>query len=107
MACSSEASVVFPSSVVVNDLNIGRTAIRPSETDPKLIVDSDAVLAFPVALQCLQPVAGRDLQVLQEVSLVQLIQTPPGSGPEVRRAGFGRSLGFRGVEDVLGTSVAE
>jgi len=93
--------------VIVNDLNIGRTRIGPSETDPKLIVDPDAVLSFPVASQSLKSVAGRNPQVLQNMRLVQLIEATPGTGPKVRWAGFGRGLGFRGVEDILGPSVAE
>jgi len=83
-----EASVELSSSVVVNDLNIGRATIRPSETDPKLIVDSDAVLSLPVPLKGFQSVAGRDPEVLQDMSLVQLIQPASSPGPEVRRAGF-------------------
>ncbi len=60
-----------PSSVVVNDLDVGRTGIGPAKTDPKLIVDPDAVLPLPVALPGLQPVARGHLQVLQDVSLVE------------------------------------
>jgi hypothetical protein len=40
--------------VVIGDLNILRSVHRPFKADPVLIVDSDAVLSFAVALQFLK-----------------------------------------------------
>jgi hypothetical protein len=93
--------------VVVNDFNVGRTSVCPSKANPKLIIDADAVLPLPVRLQRLEPIAGWDPEVLQDVGLVQLVQSTPGSSPEVRRTDLGSRLGPCGVEDVLGASVAE
>jgi hypothetical protein len=93
--------------VVVNDFNVGRTGVCPAKANPKLIVDSDAVLPLPVSLQSLEPIAGRNPEILQDVGLVQLVQSTPGPSPEVRGTRLGSGLGLCGVEDVLGTTVAE
>lgn len=52
-------------SVVVNNFNVSRIAIRPAETDPVLIVDPDAVLPESITLQHLETVAWRRPQNLQ------------------------------------------
>jgi hypothetical protein len=39
--------------MIVNDLDRMCAAISPNKTEPPLIVDPDAVLAFPVATQSL------------------------------------------------------
>src|SRR5579863_1122285 len=45
---------------VIRDLCLVSIAIPPDEANPELIVDSNAVLNFPVTTQRLQPVAGRN-----------------------------------------------
>ena len=51
--------------MIVNDLDLERVAIRPREADPPSIVDSNAVLAYPVPRQGLQTVPWRGGQVAQ------------------------------------------
>jgi hypothetical protein len=53
------------SSVIVGYLNVNRTILGPNETDPELIVDPNRMLAFPIAAQRFQPVAGRRSQVVE------------------------------------------
>jgi hypothetical protein len=36
--------------MVVRDLDLVGVAVLPAEADPSLVVDADAVLAYPVAL---------------------------------------------------------
>ena len=93
--------------MVIDDFYVGRTNRGPSETDPKLFIDTDAELTHPVALQGLKTVAGRDSEVFQDVGLVQLIQPTPGPGPEIRGAGFRCDFRIGAVKDVLGASAAE
>ena len=50
-------------SVVVDDLDVVRIAIAPTKADAPLIVDTDAVLAGPVALELLQAITRRHSQV--------------------------------------------
>jgi hypothetical protein len=51
--------------MVVDDFNVFRSSINPAETDTPLGVDPDGMLSSSVPTQRLQPVAGRNPQVLQ------------------------------------------
>jgi len=51
--------------VIVRDLNFKRVAVTPFEADPPLIVDPNAVLAFPVPPQRFEPIVGRDPKILK------------------------------------------
>jgi L-alanine-DL-glutamate epimerase-like enolase superfamily enzyme len=62
--------------VVVDDLDIVRIASLPYEADAPLVVDANAVLAPAVALERLQMIAWRGLQVLEDPSAVQIEQLP-------------------------------
>ena len=51
--------------MVVDDFHIAGVAVSPHEADAILIIDSDAVLALALAVQSLQPVSGRNVQIIQ------------------------------------------
>jgi hypothetical protein len=75
-------------SMMVDDLDFVCVPISPQEAEPKSIVDSDAVLSVPVALESLQAVAGEEGQVLESMSRVQLLELPlsdPGHRSESPR----------------------
>jgi hypothetical protein len=59
--------------MVIDDLNIDWAggAIGPLKADPPLVVNTDAVLAPPIALQCFQPVAGQSGEIFQARRRVQ------------------------------------
>src|SRR6267143_3894556 len=62
--------------VIVHDLNIdptGRT-FRPFETDPPLIVDTNAVLTLPVPDQRLETVARQRAKVLQRHGRLEAVE---------------------------------
>ncbi len=63
-------------SVIIYDLDVIRIAAGPPEADAPLIVDPDTMLAGTVALQFLQPVAGRHSQILQRLSGINSHQLP-------------------------------
>jgi hypothetical protein len=63
-------------SVVVNDLNLLWASVGPPETDPPLVVDSDAVLTGPIALQLLEPVARRQTKLVERNGRADLTQLP-------------------------------
>jgi hypothetical protein len=46
--------------MIVHDLNLVGTVLCPEKTDTILIIDPDAVLALPVASQCLKPITKWD-----------------------------------------------
>ena len=51
-------------------------AFLPFKTDPPLLVDTNAVLAGTVAFECLKPIAGRYLQIIQATGNLELSQFP-------------------------------
>ena len=69
--------------MVVNNLNIDRTMIRPDEADAELIIDPDAMFSFSVTAQLLQAVSRGRSHVLEHRGPVQLIQLPPRDPPQV------------------------
>src|SRR5699024_8785712 len=67
-------------SVVVNDLHLLRSGVRPYETYPPLVVDPDAVLPNPITFESFEPVAGWDAEVLDGLRrshLTKLAQCNP------------------------------
>jgi hypothetical protein len=58
--------------MVVCDLNFVGIAILPTETDAKLIVDSNAVLPFAATTQSFQSIARRNRQFGAVLDLVDL-----------------------------------
>jgi hypothetical protein len=67
---------VLLSSVVIRNLNLKCVSVFPAETDPVLIVNSDAVPPRPVSFQRFEPVGGRRRQVAQFFSAIDLHQPP-------------------------------
>src|SRR5699024_11849739 len=67
-------------SVVVNDLHLLGSGVRPCETNPPLVVDPDTVLTDPIALEGLESVTRRDTEVVQALrgpDLTKLAQRDP------------------------------
>lgn len=48
--------------MVIGDLDFVGVAVFPSKADAPLVVDSNAVLAFTIASQCFESVAGRNAE---------------------------------------------
>lgn len=57
--------------MIVNDLDIVNAIIGPAETDPKLIVHTNAPLAGAVTGQPLQAVSRRQSEVIKTAGRVQ------------------------------------
>jgi hypothetical protein len=57
--------------VIVYDLDIDGVPLGPYEAHAELIIDADAVLAFPVPLQSLHWITRKRRQVFQGFGLVQ------------------------------------
>ncbi len=66
--------------MVVHDLDVhgARGAFRPLETDPPLVVDADAVLAFAVAFEPFQAVPGQRAKVLERDGRLQTVEPQLG-----------------------------
>src|SRR5690349_11572126 len=70
-------------SVIVLDLNALCIPVAPPEAQSPLIVDPDAVLSGPVALQCLQPIGWRHTKVIQRCGAVEHAQLSSSGGLDV------------------------
>lgn len=68
--------------MVIDNLNVVRAVSLPDEADAILIVDADAVLARAIPFQSLQPIAGRNTEVIQRVGRFHLIELPERDGGE-------------------------
>jgi hypothetical protein len=65
--------------MIVDDFHVVGVTFPPHEADAVLIIDSDAVLALALAVQSLQPVPGRNVQIVQRHGSMQqeeLLQCP-------------------------------
>jgi len=89
--------------VVVDDLDVPGVTPRPAEADPPLVVDSDAVLALSIALERLEPVSRRDLEILERLRSIQDEELPQRASVKLRRKA---SRTFSPEED-LGGRTAE
>src|SRR3974390_2309205 len=61
-------------SVVVDDLDIGRTSFPPDEADAPLVIGAYRILSRSFPLQCLEPIAGRNAQIRKRSRLVEQTQ---------------------------------
>jgi hypothetical protein len=64
--------------VIVFDADVLKSSVSPPETDPILIIDSDAVLALTITFESLEPVAGREAKVDQSRRVIESIQLSSG-----------------------------
>ena len=82
--------------MIIHDFDVLSAGIGPSETDPELVVDPDAVLSFPVALKSFQTISRRDAKVIQPPGDFQLPKLTPGHsgkiGKTLYRIPFGQGL---------------
>ena len=72
-------------SVVIDDFDFVGSVCFPAEADAPLVIDADGVLAFPVALERFEAVAGRDGEVVEFGDGVNLGEFPQGNALDVRR----------------------
>src|SRR5207302_9714004 len=70
----SRCLVPMSVSVIVDEFHIRCIGIIPPKADAPLIVDADTVLALPGSAQRLEPIAGRDHQVLDGPRAMQVQQ---------------------------------
>ena len=71
--------------MIVDYFNVDRTRIRPSETDPILVIDPDAVLTATISPKRLQAVPGRYPQVVEDLGLIECVELPR-SHREIRQS---------------------
>src|SRR4051794_32675197 len=62
---SSRLMLIGSSCVIVHDLAAPGRSLAPFEAYPPLIVDANAVLSTPAAVQSFEPIAGRHPQIVK------------------------------------------
>jgi len=93
--------------MVVGDLHALGAMLGPHEAHPELVIDPDRVLAAPIPLQGLQLVPGRDLEIVQDRSLIQLVKLPPRDPEQARGQRLPCRLRCPAIEHVLRPLVVE
>ena len=81
--------------MIVGDFDVVSVMSAPHETDPVLIVDPDAVMPLPVAVQFFQPVAWWEPQVSQFNRAIEDGELSPGHASGRRAPSLARSPDFR------------
>jgi hypothetical protein len=89
--------------VIIDDRHVVGVAIPPSETDPPLIVDANAVLPGPITAQLLQAVSGRDAKIIQDLRRVDRNKLPEHNPSQLGRVTADRLA----RKEALGITVAE
>src|SRR5438094_8261905 len=84
--------------MVVHDFHVQRILALPAEANAPLVIDTDAVLPVPVALQRFKPISRRSAQISQAPGLVQQQQLSPSRPSNLRRQPPGRFV----IEQPLG-----
>ena len=92
--------------VVVDDFDVVGPTLRPAEAQAVLVIDTNAMLSFTVAMQLFQVVA-RGLQVLQFNGLIKTVQLHPRPLEDVAGARATRGRGALPVEQVLRSFIPE
>jgi hypothetical protein len=57
--------------VLVDDLDVMRVSLDPTEANPPLIVDSNTILTHEITSRAFQPIGRRDPKILDQPRLVQ------------------------------------
>jgi hypothetical protein len=71
--------------MIVDDFDLLRAALRPSETDAPLVIDSNAPLSRAISLQKLEPIARRYPEIVESPCGVQQAQLAKRYGLNVER----------------------
>jgi hypothetical protein len=53
--------------VIIGHFNVECVSIFPSKAKSPLLIDTDTVLALPVARKSLQSIAGRDMKIVERL----------------------------------------
>jgi hypothetical protein len=93
--------------MVVCNFNLVGISSLPSEANPILIVDPDAVLSPPVAAQPFQTIPWWNSKLKQVPHPVDLIELPTGNLPQIPGTGSSGSGSVGAIKDVLAAPIPE
>jgi hypothetical protein len=75
--------------MIVRSLDVSWTIARPTKANAPLVVDPDRMLAFPIPLQCFEPIGRRDAQVTQPFSGIESFKLTTGNVKYLDREALG------------------
>ena len=81
--------------MIVHDFDVISAGIGPSETQPELIVDPDAVLSLSITFEPLQMIPRRNAKVIQPPRDFELAKLATGHHGNVRKALYRMAFGQR------------
>lgn len=93
--------------MVVRDFNLIDIASLPSEANPILIVDSNAVLPAPVPTQPFEMIPPWNRKFAEISDPIDLVEFPPGHLPQIPGTRSSSHGSVNAVKDVLGASATE
>ena len=93
--------------MIVDYFNADRTRIRPSETDPILVIDPDAVLTATISPKCLQAVPRRYPQIVHDLGLIECIELPRRHLPQRPRQPLAGNLRIPTIKEIFGRLITE
>src|SRR4051794_9869780 len=102
---SSRLMLIASSSVIVRDLHIPRRCLAPFKAYPPLIVDADAVLSTPAAMQGFEPIARRHSQIVELLSRVDRQELGSCTTLNLVRQGFDRIAGKQRCRALVGEAL--
>jgi glutamine cyclotransferase len=76
---------MLPSSVVVDDLHLAGVPATPFKADAMPVIDPDTILHHPIPSQLLQPISGRDPEILKSTGPVEEHQLAQGNPLDLNR----------------------
>lgn len=107
-ACARPCESVVPGLlVIIRDLNLVDISSLPSETNPILIVNSDAVLSVSVRPQPFEAISRWYSELTESFHAINLIEFPSGHLPQISGTYFSGYLGINAIKYCLGASIPE
>lgn len=71
--------------VIIDHFDRFRAGLRPAKTDPILVIDADTMLAASITIQGLKAVSGRNAEIGEGLSRVELIEFALSDSPQILR----------------------
>ena len=72
-------------SMIIRDLDVVSVAVDESETNAPLVIDRYRILSLSIALEFMQPVAGRNPQIIQGRGMINIFEFSNRPSNDVRR----------------------
>jgi len=79
--------------MVIHDLNVRCSGLRPAEADPPLIVDTNAVLACSISTKRFEAISRWNPKIVKTAGNLQLSELAPSYGLDVYEAPHPMPLG--------------